>query len=283
MPQLCWDRNRARRFVARMAAGLCLLGLAPVASAGQWFIESAMGQPGATVNASVWFAGEGATSDTQLSIVFDQARLTLPVQSGPIPGAVRVSGAYCNRNASNRITILWVGMGNPLPSGWTQVCQIPYTIPSNAPAGTARLTGVEQECASTSGAQPCVVYHGQVTVQAQGSGGQPFAMQSSSAIALLSAERAVPTAEMLSATDYSRTDQMPLVAALDRVRPSRVRPLMPIRAEGDFRSFLKEHPKTARAILERFIVIDYSTPERARAGLSELRVDRSIEFGDFGP
>lgn len=258
-----------------LVAATLLLGASPV-FAGQWFIGSVSGSPGTTVSIPIWFYAEGVTSDAQLSVAFDEARLTLPVANGNIPGAPVSNGAYCTRQLSGRIGVLQLGIGNPLPVGWMQSCQIPFTIPSYAPAGKALLTGFDALCAATGGAQPCSVTSGFVNVLASGS--QQSLSESPTTVAiLLSADSAAPTPEMLAAVDYFHADEVPL-DALRRAPPSRAYPLRPQRARGDFKQFLRENPTTASAILERYVYLDYENEEAAHAAVLAFRAERLVDY-----
>lgn len=70
------------------------------ANAAQWAIGSASGSPGSSVSTTVTLTGDKQTRDGELTITFDESRLSLPVTSGVIPGAGQ-NGATCQRSASN--------------------------------------------------------------------------------------------------------------------------------------------------------------------------------------
>jgi len=201
----------------------------------------------------------------------------LPVASGNIPGAPLVSGAYCVRNASSRITILIVSSGAAQPSGWTQICQIPFTIATNATNDVARLNGFQQGCASSGGPQPCTVFHGQITVSGGGGSFQMQSAEDNSVAALLTADSDAPVPEVLSSIDYRTDTQRLPIAALERARPLRVRPLMPLRAQGDLKTFIRENPRSSRAIIERYVLVEYASRAAALAGLDALKADRFVE------
>ena len=73
--------------------------------AGEWSVGSGIGVRNALVPIEVRFAGDGQTQGAQLDIIFDDARLSLPVDRGNIPGAGRNGGA-CSKVSANRVVVL---------------------------------------------------------------------------------------------------------------------------------------------------------------------------------
>ena len=74
------------------------------ASADEIRISSATAAPGAQVPIDVVHVGE-STRSVELNVVFDDAKLDLPVASGVIPNAAQ-NGAICIRQTRNRVLIV---------------------------------------------------------------------------------------------------------------------------------------------------------------------------------
>jgi hypothetical protein len=78
----------SQRFLCQL--GLLALSLGVMqgeASAAEWSISSADAAPGDRISIDVAIAGDGITSSGAIEIAFDNGRLSLPVESGIIPGA----------------------------------------------------------------------------------------------------------------------------------------------------------------------------------------------------
>lgn len=88
--------------------GVVLVFLNCDAYAAQWAIGSASGSVGSSVPLTVSLTGDGQTRDGELTLIFDESRLSLPVASGVIPGAGQ-NGATCIRSASNKVFIARLG------------------------------------------------------------------------------------------------------------------------------------------------------------------------------
>lgn len=117
------------------------------AHAGQWTIGSNSGAVSSAVPISVSLAGDGQTRDAELTIIFDDSRLSLPVANGVIPGAGQNSST-CIRTASNQVQVIRLtGHGSPvLPSTPNILCNLPFTVLNPAPVGRAALTGIKPSC-----------------------------------------------------------------------------------------------------------------------------------------
>jgi hypothetical protein len=95
------------------------------AHAAHWQVTSASGDPGSAVPIVVSLTGDGETTLAGLELVFDGAKLLLPVETGPIPGAA-ANGAMCNRVGLNRINILLLSDAQtPIAAGPLQLCKLP--------------------------------------------------------------------------------------------------------------------------------------------------------------
>lgn len=259
------------------SSGALLLGLivlvvgGPVAAA-QWTVGSATSVPGTPVGIPVSLAGDGATTDADLVIVFDESRLSLPVTSGALPGA-GTNGGQCARTASNRIAVVRFA-GTVAPSANTVLCTIPFTVVAAAPAGSAPLQIVAANCAAPSGAQPCTGQSGVVSVTRPGSATVPTAPAFPTLVAFLLAPGTL-SAELLDGFDFASAAPAPL-ASLASPRPKDIAPLLLPRAQGAFKAYLAAFPNTARARLERYVIAEYHTTSDAVAGATALRADTQV-------
>lgn len=250
--------------------------------AAQWYIGSASGTPGSTVSIAVWIYGDGVTSDAQLSITFDEARLALPVAAGDIPGAAVSTGAYCTRTASARLSVLKLSGGSAaLPVGWTQVCSLPFAIRSNAAAGQAFLNGMDVLCAAPAGPQSCSANKAGVAVAVAANAVATPSIPDVVAV-LLAAEDGAPTPEALAAIDYATAESAPL-SALIAIRPRHVRPLITRRPKGDFAQTLATEPDLTSAKLNRFVLVEYRNRSDAANGLALLEKELMVEYAVLLP
>ncbi len=236
--------------------GITLLIFNCYANAAQWSIGSTSGNSGA-VPIAVTLTGDGQTRDGELTIIFDESRLSLPVASGIIPGAGQ-NGASCIRSASNKVFVVRLG-GSILPATPTVLCNLPFTVANPAPSGQANLTGTNAGCyTDVSSASVCSVSNGAVTitgvvppvpiVPANGT----FKYLS----VLLSNEPGAPTVTQISGFDFSSAQPRPLVG-LNVGAPIFASGILTLRATGDFANYLTLYPNTARAKLERYVLIQY--------------------------
>lgn len=147
--------KRSLLFGAELAAACSL------SHAATWSVGNASGVPGQTVSISLSLSGDGVTEAAEIDLAFDEARLSLPVASGEMPGA-NVNG-QCARTTSKTVTALIYAMGS-LPAGAQVVCNIPFTVRANSRSGRIALRASSKECAADSGAVSCVVAEGWVDV-----------------------------------------------------------------------------------------------------------------------
>jgi hypothetical protein len=250
---------------------IALLAAGPVAAA-QWTVGSATSVPGTPVGIPVSLTGDGATTDADLVLVFDESRLSLPVASGAFPGAAS-NGGQCARTASNRISVVRFA-GTVAPSANTVLCTIPFTVVAAAPAGPAPLQIVAANCAAPAGAQPCTGQSGVVSVTRPGSATVPTAPAFPTLVAFMLAPGTL-SAELLDGFDFASAAPAPL-ASLASPRPKDIAPLLLPRAQGAFKAYLAAFPNTARARLERYVIAEYHTASDAVAGATALRADTQV-------
>jgi hypothetical protein len=128
-----------RKVLSVLSALAVALSVGGEAVAAQWTIGTATASPGTTISIPVSLSGDGVTTDADLSLVFDEARLALPVASGTLPNA-GVNGGSCARTASNRVVVLRT-ISTVAPVANTVLCSIPFTVAANAPPVTDRPNG----------------------------------------------------------------------------------------------------------------------------------------------
>ena len=247
------------------------------AHAGQWAIGSNTGAAGAAVPVSVSLTGDGQTRDGELTIVFDDSRLRLPVSNGVIPGAGLNSGT-CIRTASNKVQVIRLtGTGSPaLPTTPTVLCNLPFTVLNPAPVGRAALTGTKATCFSESTSVACTVSSGAVTVS--GAAPTPVAVatpQFKYLFVMLSTAPGTPTVQQLSNFNFSSGQPRPLVG-LNAESPLLVSGMLLPRATGDFAAYLAQYPDTARAKLERYVLVQYRTSANLATARAALTADQYV-------
>ena len=172
---LLWVINEEVAFCRR---GICAnfygnLGLSTSLSsyAAEWSIGSGAGTRNALVPIEVRLAGDGQTLGAQLDIIFDDARLSLPVESGNIPGAGR-NGGMCAKASANRVVVL-LPLNTLAATAATVYCEIPFSVRNNAAAGSARLSGTGPICfnAAAQPVTPCGVQNGAIAINTPITGG----------------------------------------------------------------------------------------------------------------
>lgn len=192
------------------------------AHAAQWSIGSATAAPGGSATIAVTIAGDGQTTAAELTIVFDDERITVP--NGALPSQ---NGGSCSRVSSNTIKVLGPSTGTVLPTGPLTYCSLPVTVWNPAPSGMASLTGIGQLCFTSSGStMPCGVTSGTVTVT---SGGQSFAATrptASEQYLFVELTQSAPSVESITSFDFSSTSQAPPLAGLDVEYPKRAEPVL---------------------------------------------------------
>jgi len=251
-------------------AAIVLCFFSCVTSAGDWQIGSTSAVTGAPANIPITLAGDGQTVVGELEVAFDDGRLTLPVASGHIPGA-SVNGSICIRTSSNRLKIISNLLAStPLPTRPSIICNIPFTVLNPAAPGNAPLSAINPQCLDTvTNVTPCTASNGLVLVA--GSTTQPPAIVASKKrlLILLSAAQGAPSVAQVVSANFGSGAPRPLTG-LNVESPIRAYTLLPFRAKGDFLNYLEAYPNTARAKLERTIVIEYplsSNLSNARAAL----------------
>ncbi len=99
---------------------------------------------------------------------------------------------------------------------------------------------------------------------------------------LLSTESGAPTIdEIIHYFDFSPPAGPAPLDAFNQVPPSAAGYLLPLRATGDFLAYLEANPDTARAELERYLLIAYSPSTNLTAALSSLQNDPYVEFASL--
>ncbi len=243
------------------------------ANAAQWIISSSNGTQSASVPVTVTLTGDGQTRDGDLTIIFDESRLSLPVASGVIPGAGQ-NGANCLRSASNKVFVARLG-GSLLPNTPTILCNLPFTVLNPAPSGNATLTGTSAGCyTNVSVSTTCSVVNGAVAVTGTAPP-TPVAVTGDVfkyLFVLLSNEAGAPTAAQVTGFDFASTAPRPLTG-LNVGDPLFAAGVIPVPATGDFAAYLAQYPNTARAKLERYILIQYRTSTDLVAAKSSLASD----------
>lgn len=242
-------------------------------------MTSASGDPGSAVPILVSLTGDGETTLAGLELVFDGAKLLLPVETGPIPGAA-VNGAICNRASLNRINILlFSDEQKPIAAGPLQLCKLPFTLAKPQSRGRTAITAQNPECFNKTGpAKSCTSESGAVIIR-----GEPKPQPPPSPVLereihlLLSADPRAPTVDQIAAFDFSSDRPRPL-AALAVESPFDADALIKPRATGDFLSYLKTYPDTARAKLERYAVVRYKASANMERALAALRAERYVSM-----
>jgi serine protease len=255
---------------------ILLTGLVAASSAhaAQWTVGSATAVPGSPVSIPVSLAGDGATTDADLLLTFDESRLSLPVASGTLPGA-GVNGGQCARVASNRIVVIR-STSTVVPSASTVLCSIPFTVVAAAPAGPAPIQIVSADCAAAAGPQPCTGQSGVISVSRSGSASVPVPPTFPKLVAfVLKAVPGAPSVDLLAGFDFASSARAPMVS-LSSPRPKDIAPLMIPRAQGAFAANLIAFPDTARARLERYVIAEYHSAADAIAGATALRGDTQV-------
>ena len=130
--------------------------------AATWTIGTANAIPGQQAQVSLALAGDGATAGAAIDLAFDEARLSLPVGGGEIPGA-NVSG-QCARSSSKTVSAIIFAASGILPVTPQVVCNIPFTIRPSSRSGRIMLRASAKECATGTGMTSCVVAEGWIDV-----------------------------------------------------------------------------------------------------------------------
>ena len=253
---------------------LCFFSCA--ASAGTWQIDSTSAAAGASVSIPITLAGDGETVVGELEVAFDDGRLTLPVASGHIPGA-SVNGSICIRTSSNRLKVISNLLAStPIPTRPSIICNIPFTVLNPSAPGKAPVSAINPQCLNNvTNVTPCTASSGSVLVT--GSITQPPVRAESRKrlFVLLSAAPGAPSIAQVVGTNFASGAPRPLTG-LNVESPIRAHALLPFRAKGDFLTYLQSYPNTARAKLERTVVIEYPLSSNLVNARTALEADQYV-------
>lgn len=170
----------------------------------------------------------------------------------------------------------------PLPIETFVACRVVIEAHRVQPGGIVAIPGIEAICAGTSSAGSCQVRPGRAEIFAPPASLPPEPQPEPQLAVLLSAAIGAPTVEQLVIFNWAGGETPPLRGLADP-RPLSVWPAMRTRAAGDFADMLRRHPNTARARLERYVLVNYPTVDAARRAIDALRNDPMVEFVDTGP
>lgn len=252
-----------------------LLALASTcASAATWTVSNATAVPGQTVQIALSLGGDGTTEAAEIDLAFDEARLSLPVAGGEIPGA-NVSG-QCARSTSKTVTALIFSVGGALPVGPTVVCNIPFTVRPTARGGRIALRASSKECATSTGAASCVVAAGWVDVlgNQQAAYNAPEEIETTSLVMLLKPEG--PAVRELVAFDFrGEGTRAPLEGLRQGVVSVRGPNTYP--AAGDYLARIERKPESPEAEAERYVTVTFESREARENALKLLLRDVAVE------
>lgn len=252
------------------------LPVSATAASGTWEIGRASLAPGERGTLDVRFAGDGRTTAAQVTVLLDPARLVAIDAQGQLPGQCAVA-------PNGRIGVLAVDESDrPLPADSFLACRVVIEARRVQPGGVVAVPGIDAICAGTSGAGSCQVRPGRVEILAPPVSRPPEPQPEPQLAVLLSAATGAPSVEQLVTFDWAGGEAPPLRGLTDP-RPSSVWPAMRARAAGDFANMLRRHPNTARARLERYVLVNYPTVDAARRAVDALANDPMVEFVDTGP
>lgn len=130
---------------------LCLTaaGFSATASAGT-FDATTSGQPGETVALQVTFAGDGATTNADLILDYDNTHIDITVDAANVDGPT--GNEICQRVSATRIRIVSPdGGATPLPNAATLTCEFQVEIDAGAPFGLIPFTVNLIDCADRDG------------------------------------------------------------------------------------------------------------------------------------
>jgi serine protease len=264
-------------FKQKLVWGALLALVSSCADAADWTVGTATAVPGQTVQIPLSFSGDGVSQAAEIDLAFDEARLTLPVAGGEIPGA-SVAGA-CVRSTSKTVTALIYSAASPLPAATQIVCNLPFTVRPSSRAGRIALRASSKQCASGTGSELCTLGEGWIDVL----GNQPpeplwsgNLEETNSLSILLSASQGAPSVNELVAHDYEEdAANAPLVALQNGVM--RVRPPHGERAAGDVLNRLMSAPDSPEAEAERYVYADFDSKESRDQALAQLQKDSFVK------
>ena len=189
------------------------------------------------------------------------------------------AGSICKRISETRIVVLSESLtSQPLPANVRGVCKIPVRIPAAAVQSTARMVGVDLECADAAGrVVPCTVTDGLVRIAGPIPKPTPEPAPSFADVyVLLSNTPGAPTVEQLAAFDF-RSDKAPPLVSLAQFRPLAAYSLMHERAGGAALRYLQRNPETSRARLERYVVLRFPLSTPIREAFAAIERDAYVQ------
>lgn len=263
-------KSRTRLFL------LPLLACATTLNAAQFSVSASSAAPGATVNVSIQVGGDGATQHVATTLLFDQSRLTLGLTPGQIAGAGQ-NGASCTLRGTNRVEVNRIG--TVLPNGQTTLCSLSFQVWPQAVPGSASLTLDQPECSTDAApVTPCTAVSSSLLVTGSAGGGTvPLAPDERFLFVLLDTGPGAPTVAQVTGFDFS-SGQPPPLASLTVGAPIAAFPYLLFRAQGDFAQYLNDYPDTARARLERYLLVEYPPGASLEAPLAALQNDQHIAY-----
>jgi serine protease len=244
-------------------------------------VQQITASPGAPASLVVSFAGDGSTKDSQVTLNFDESRLSLPVTSGTFSGA-GANGGLCARSSSYAITVLVSATTGVLPTPATTICTIPFSVPTDAARGLAKVASVQSLCFSASGVSvACSAVAGGVLVNAPAAIAAPAQPLSTRIVVQLSTAQGTPSVALLTGYNFSSGQPRPL-QSLNVGQIRSLSPLVPIRL-GDAANYIINNPLSPEAELSRYFVVNYASIADADLGLAALRTDPYVVSANRAP
>lgn len=131
------DRHRIRPAAVAFVGVLSFLCAWPAGAGTRLSVGGERGLPGTTVSVPLSLRGETNVTALQADILFDAARLS---SGAPIPGAALGGHTLAASQPSNGVRrVVIYSLNNTLLSNGV-LASFPFSIPSGAPGGVARLT-----------------------------------------------------------------------------------------------------------------------------------------------
>jgi serine protease len=239
-------------------------------------VGTATANPGQTVQIAVAVTGDGLTQGLDVELYFDEARLSLPVASGEIPGA-NASG-LCARSTSRTVSAIIFSASAPLPAGSTTVCIVPFTVRANSRAGKIALRGSKSQCVAGQSQQPCSIVEGWIDVV----GPPPLdpematVVETDSLAMLLRPAGEAPSVAELVGHDYiGNASNAPLEGLRHGVL--RVRPPYLDLAAGDVLERLQRVSESPEAQAQRYVYADFASKQLRDKAYQQLINDPAID------
>lgn len=280
----CVGKTRWRRGVLLWAMATAFWGQG--VDAATWSMDGGTGYPGDVLYVAIKFKGDGTTAGMDASWVLDESRFTVDAPAGPLPGA---NGGQCAWDGTRAITSLVFAPSGVLPSTTTTMCTVPLKIRSNAVKGGAAVRASGFSCANATGApSACTADFAYVLVKGEANASALPPASSLSLNILLDANG--PTVDEVLGSLQQGEAEAGALAMFRDVPPVAVRALVSERTTGEAHEFLMQHPHTADAVLERYLVVDYASERDRDLAMESARrdpqvrsasVDEKMLIGDF--